>query len=825
MAERIGNQSHRFCCPGCRQVFLLLFNRPEGKPENFRETPLFQACMESGIIPRSEADLARKEETPPPPPMNQENRLALDLTFRIEGMWCPACAWVIEEMLKKRPGILVAEVFFLSDTVQVKYLPHLVHPEEIMARISGLGYRPLLFQEMEGVSREKRDLLKRLGVSAILTAHLMMLSIALYFGFFQELSPEAVPYLSYPLWLMATPVLFYGGLPILKRGCAALRHGAPSMDTLISIGSLAAYFYSLFQMLRDSLHLYFDTASMLITIVLLGRYIESQARDRVSRGITDLYHLAHQKVRRLSRNAYEYTPDLSLSRREEGEPAGGSGGEAAEERWVSSEALHPGDLFRVLGGERVPLDGKVIAGGGFLDESILTGEARQVKKGMGDEVMAGALLKEGELTVQTTRVGGESSLGQMISLMKAALAVKNPAELIADRVTRRFVPGILLVAAVTGCVLWVLQVPSDDIMLRSLTVLVISCPCALGIATPIAKVAAVSLARSRGILVRNPAALERAKDLDTLVFDKTGTLTEGNYSLTEVVTVNGFGQDQALSFIASVEVHSDHFLAREVLRKAREKGLGILEGNSFEMLDGMGVKGRAEGREVYIGNRLLLKDRTLNLAHSLEHRAREAESQGKTVVFFAWEGEVRGFLVFGDTLRRGIREMVEKIQSGNLPAWIVSGDSKETTGSIAREAGISNFQGAALPQDKVKLIQSLQAEGRRVGMVGDGINDAAALAQADVGFAFGAGSNILREASDILFLAPDPTRLMEAIDLSGRTVRTIRQNLFFAFLYNSVGIPLAVAGWLNPLIAVFAMFASSLTVIGNAMRISRGKRF
>jgi heavy metal translocating P-type ATPase len=614
---------------------------------------------------------------------------------------------------------------------------------------------------------------------------------------------------------MATPVLFYGGLPILKRSFAGLRHGASSMDTLIAVGSLAAYCYSFVQLLRGSLHLYFDTGSMLITIVLVGRYIESHARDRVSRGITDLYHLAHQKVRLVIRNADECGGG--------GDHAGEGGGEGGKERWVSSEALNPGDLFVVLAGERVPLDGRVIAGRGILDESVLTGEARPVKKSPGDDVMAGALLQEGEIRVQTTRVGRESSLGQMISLMQDALAGKNPAELMADRVTRWFVPGILLVAAVTCLVLWVLQSPSEEILLRGLTVLVISCPCALGIATPIAKVAAVGLARSRGILVRDPAALERARDLDTLVFDKTGTLTEGNYSLHEVITDKGPGEDPFLSLIASVEAHSDHFLAREVLRKAREKGLAVAEAEGFEILDGMGVKARTEGLDVYVGNRLLLKDRNLSLSAALEEKAREAESQGKTVVFSGWEGEVRGFLGFGDSLRKGIGEMVQRIHSGRMTPWVVSGDSQATTQFISRQAGIHNYRGQTLPQDKGKLIQSLQAEGHRVGMVGDGINDAAALAQADVGFGFGAGTSILQEASDITLLTPDPGRVLEAIDLSRRTVRTIRQNLFFALLYNSAGIPLAVAGWLNPLIAVFAMFASSLTVTGNALRISRAR--
>jgi heavy metal translocating P-type ATPase len=830
VAEKIGGNTLRFCCPGCRQVFLLLFNRPGGLPENFRETSLYRACLESGLIPRNETDLARREETISAVATNPDSTPSLDLPLRIEGMWCPACAWVINEVLRKERGVLEAKVFFLSDSARIKYLPHAIRPEEIMARVSSLGYRAIPFHEAEGVSREKRDLLKRLGISAILTAHLMMLSFALYFGFFQEFSSEAVQYLSYPLCLMATPVLFYGGLPILKRGLTAFRHGAPSMDTLISIGSLAAYFYSLFQMVQGSLHLYFDTASMLITIVLLGRYIESQARERVSGGINDLYHLAHQKVRLVTQNSATSAPVLPRSPGRAGEaplPAQDSppltGGRAARERWVSSEAVLPGDVFSVLTGEIVPLDGKVIGGRGVLDESMLTGEARPVKKGEGDEVMAGSLLSDGKLMVQTTRVGAESSLGQMISLMQTALAGKNPAELLADRITRRFVPAILLIAGVTCLTLWWVQYPAEDILIRGLTVLVISCPCALGIAIPIVKVVVLGLARSKGLLVRDPVALEKAKDLDTLVFDKTGTLTEGRYSLHQVVTQDGLGEDHVLSLLAAVEAHSDHFLAREVLRKVGEKGITFAPAKGFENLDGTGVRGEVQGRQVFLGNRLLLKERGFNLCARWDEKAKAEESKGKTVVFFAWEKEVRGFLVFGDSLRRGVAEMVQSIQSRGINVWVVSGDSRETTRSIAFQAGIAHFRGLALPQDKAKLIQSLQAEGHRVGMIGDGINDGAALAQADVGFACGAGSNILREASDITFLAPDPGRVLEAIDLSHRAVRTIRQNLFFAFLYNSAGIPLAIAGWLNPLIAVFAMFASSLTVIGNALRVPRAK--
>jgi Cu+-exporting ATPase len=398
---------------------------------------------------------------------------------------------------------------------------------------------------------------------------------------------------------------------------------------------------------------------------------------------------------------------------------------------------------------------------------------------------------------------------------------KNPAEFRADRITRWFVPAILAMAGATGLSVWLFFSPGEEALLRSLTVLVITCPCALGIAIPIVKLASVGLAKSKGILVRDPAALEATKDLDVLVFDKTGTLTEGNFHLREMVTDEETDPDQALSLIASVEAHSDHFLARETLRKAREKSLTVDRAEEFEALEGRGVKGRVGGKEIVIGNRKWMGEKNLGISSAQGKRAQEAEAQGWTVVFAGWGGKVRSLLLFGESLREGIREMVEGLHARKIKTWILSGDSQATTQSVARQSGIREFRGEALPQDKAQLIEDLQSKGWRVGMIGDGINDAAALAQADVGFALGAGPNLFQEASDITFLAQDPGRVMEVIDLSRKTVRTIRQNLFFAFLYNSVGIPLAITGWLNPLIAVFAMFASSLTVTGNAWRISR----
>jgi len=777
-------------------------------PTNFRETDLYGACVEAGIIPQA----AGNRNPPTAAGTGQNLSLSpLNLTLKIEGMWCPACSWLIEEVLRRTGGILDPRVSFLSDLVHLKYFPHILSPQEIMPKISRLGYRLVPMEATPAESGEKRSTLLRLGISAILTANIMMVSMALYFGFFREFSREVIGYFSYPIWLMATPVVFYGGLPILRRSLFGLRYGHLSMDTLISIGALAAYFYSLVQLARGSLHLYFDTASMLITIVLLGKYIETHARQRVTAGITGLYKLAQQKVRLL-------TPAEALPHQE-----GGDGGEAEKERWILPKDAKSGDQFLVLAGERIPLDGRIISGQGDVDESILTGEARPTRKRPGDEVMGGTLLLDGEMKVRATRVGGGSSLGQMITLMQEALASKNQAELLVDGITRWFVPLILTVAAATAFSLWLLRFSLDDALLRGLTVLLISCPCALGIATPIVKVAVMGLARSRGILIRDPGALERSQGLDTLVFDKTGTLTEGDFSLQKIVTT-GSPEGQALSRLAALEVRSDHFLGRAILRKAREESIEIEEAHGFESLEGMGVKGVVQGDLTFIGNRRLMNLEKIEIPAALNHQARDYEEKGLTTIFFGWGREVEGFLVFGDSLRKGIRRMIQELREKGITTWIVSGDAQETTRAMAAESGVDNFLGHALPGDKVELVKSLQGKGHRVGMVGDGINDAAALAQADVGFALGTGAHILQEASDFTLLAQDPTRVLDALGLAALAGRAIRQNLFFAFLYNSVSIPLAVSGLLNPLIAVSAMFASSLTVTGNVLRIWKNYR-
>jgi len=780
---------------------------------NFRETALYRACQESGIIPRVAADL-EKTKTPSKKISADSPIAALPLTLKIEGMWCPTCSWLIEEILRKTGGVPEAKVLFFSDLASIKYRPELITPREILRNISALGYRASLFREEQGQAQENKSLVLRLGISSILTFNIMMLSFALYYGFFEDLTASGICFLSWPLWAMATPVVFYGGWQILRKGLGALRHRTATMETLISVGALSAYGYSFFQMLRGSLNVYFDAAAMIITLVLIGKHIERHARQEAAKGMTTLYEFSRQKVR-LVRSPFSSPSDPPL----DGSKTGGN-----EERWISANELKVGDEFAVKTGERIPLDARIVSGKGDLDQSFLTGESQPVRRKRGDEVLGGSLVVDGEFALKTLRESKDGTLGQMIALMQEALLKKNPAEVLADRITRWFVPAILFIALCTGFYLWMGRSPADQVLLRVLTVLLISCPCALGIATPITKVAAMSFGRCRGILVRDPAALERVKNLDTLIFDKTGTLTEGSFVLQKICPEEG-EEAEILKILATVETGSSHFLARAIVRKASEAGMKPGAVSGFKEFEGLGVKGIVAGKTVVIGSSRFLREEGLALSSWLEKKAASPPESGKTIVFFGWDRRVRGFAVFGDRLRPGIRKMIQDLHSQGVDTWLISGDSEDATSAIAREAGIKNFRGQSPPQEKARLLRDLQAEGRRVGMIGDGLNDAPALAQADVGFSLGLAASMARNASALAFLTPDLTRILDARKLSTLTCRILRQNLFFAFLYNSLMIPLAVSGLLNPLIAVFAMFASSLTVIANASRLSRMKDY
>ena len=790
-SEVVGGREYQFCCPGCRQVFLILSQATGRLPSDFRESGIYRACVETGIIPRNGAGPA--VEPTLPPGMEGET---LPFTFMATGMWCPACAWLIEEVLKRTPGVVAPRVSFLTDAVRLTYQPHLVGPAEIMSRVEKLGYKASLSNDTQSRERAKRSLLARLGVSLILSMNIMLISSCLYFGFVRDLSETVKFYFSYPLLLLAAPVVFYGGMPILRKAWAGIRFRTVSMDTLVAISALSAFLYSIVQMARGSIHVYFDTAAMLVSIVLLGRYIEMHAREKVFSALREgLDETGPGKARVV---------------------------ENERERWLPVERLKPGDRFIAKAGERVALDGLAVGGQALLDQSVITGEPKPVLKEPGDNVAAGTLVVDGELDVSATRFSGESSLRQMADLVTGALDRKNSGEQLADSLSRFFVPAITVLAVLSAIITWHYGAPADQALLRCLTVLLIACPCALGIAAPMVKVAVVGLGRKKGIFVRNPQALDRVPDLDTMVFDKTGTLTEGKFQLHEIVS-DSADKDDALSLVAACEARSSHFLARETIRFAHEQGLRACAASGIKEWSGMGVAGRVEGREVFVGNRLLVERCGADIPDHLEREAEDREKSAMTVAFFGWDSIVKGFLAFGDRLRPGAKELVRFLKNGGIKVILLSGDGEKTTRAVAGLLGIEDFFGQKTPEEKARTVKSFQRNGRITGMVGDGVNDAAALASADVGIAMGEGNDLMKEASDLVVAGGNVGKIIGIFDLSRVSARTTRQNLCFAFLYNATAVPVAAAGLLNPLFAVAAMFLSSLMVVGNALRISRNR--
>ncbi|MGA2028395.1 MAG: heavy metal translocating P-type ATPase, partial [Syntrophobacteraceae bacterium] len=743
ISQPVAGRTVHFCCLGCMYVFQVLYNSPGGIAGDYRNTDLYRACVSAGLIPSGQAEDKNTPLSRPDPaePTSQgqpqlllqlldspaggagsqapemaliEEGLSQELSIRIEGMWCVACSWLIEHLVRKMDGVLSAGIFFFSDIARIRYMPHLVQPKTIMESISRLGYRASPAESPHD-SGQSRNLIVRLGISAILSMNIMMITFALWAGFFEEIGREGEALFSYTLWVIATPVVFYAGWPILRNAFWSIRHLSATMDTLIAAGVLSAYFYSVAATLRGSLHVYFDTASMLVTLVLLGRFIEIRAKEKISGTITALFHAASGKAR-ISKEGREI--------------------------WTASDKVSRGDLFLVFPGERLPVDGRIVSGEAVLDESVITGESRPVTKRPGDDVSAGSLVLNGEAKFQAVRAGGESSLSQLITLIQEALSTKNRFEMFADRLMRVLVPAVLALSACILIFLLASSAPAGEAVLRALTVLVITCPCALGIATPLARVAAIARARASGILIRNPAALERADRLDVMIFDKTGTLTEGSYILRETLTLDA-NADEALRRVASAEIKSDHFLAREIVKAARLRAMELEEVLSFEAREGLGIIALTLSGEVIAGSRRLMLDYGLEFSDVLQDRALAFETDGSTIVFFAWNGAVRGFFVFGDRLRDNAPEIVSRLRAEGISVWIVSGDSEQTTRTFALKAGADMFAGQRRPQDKVRIIEDFQAQGKRVAMAGDGINDAAALARSDIGITLGAGANLI----------------------------------------------------------------------------------
>jgi Cu+-exporting ATPase len=738
-------------------------------------------------------------------------------TFSVGGMTCVRCANRVEQALKSVPGVVSVNVNLASEKATVEYIMG-TELAQLRKEVKSAGYT--LGQEtavLEDVTttanREVRALRDRFLLAIILGVILLALSFAPTFTG-----------KTYLLWALATPVQFWAGWRFYRGAWGALRNKTTDMNTLIAVGTSAAYFYSVVAVLFPGVfteagiepNLYFDTSAMIIALILLGRFLESRARGQTSAAIKKLIGL-RPKTARVIRNG--------------------------QEEEVPVDDVQVKDIIVVRPGERLPVDGIIRQGYSTIDESMITGESIPVEKTTGSAVIGATMNKTGSFQFEATKVGKDTTLAQIIRLVEEAQGSKAPIQRLADVVASYFVPVVISIAIVTF-IIWFFIGPSPALtfaLLNFVAVLIISCPCALGLATPTAIVVGTGKGAEHGILFRNAESLEKCHQISTVLLDKTGTLTIGEPRVTDIVTTNS-DQNEVLQLAASAEKGSEHPLGEAIVNEAKERKLKLTQTTEFDVIPGHGIEAMVAGKKLLLGNLKLIKERGISI-NGLDKEAERLWAQGKTVMFLGLEDQITGIIALADTLKTSSKEALGRLHQMRIELVMITGDNRRTAEAIARQLGIDRVLSEVLPEDKARQVKKLQRDGGVVAMVGDGINDAPALAQADIGIAIGTGTDVAVEAGDITLIGGDLSGIATAISLSKRTMRTIKQNLFWAFAYNTALIPVAAGvlylafgqtgvpsglhfilgdfGFLNPIMAAAAMAASSLTVVSNSLRLRR----
>ena len=728
------------------------------------------------------------------PPEHDRATAADAVDFVVGGMTCWSCAARVQQVLSRTEGVAEAEVNFATGRAHVR-LTRQVPAAELQARVSEIGYRltPLPREPREPGGEEaaaSRSWGRRVAAVAPAAAFALL-------GMVRPSLVEADGWRLASL-LVATVVQFGIGWPFLREAARRARHLSANMDTLVAVGTLAAYGYSVWELAAGGTDLYFETSILLIAFLSLGRWLEARARRRAGQAVRALLELGAKQAR-IVRDGAEVE--------------------------VPVEQVAFGDLVRVRPGEKVPVDGEVVAGASAVDESMLTGESVPVDKAAGDRVAGATLNTSGALTVRATAVGADTALAQIVRLVEQAQAGTGQVQRLADRISAVFVPAVIGVAALTFAGWWLLGGDPVAGLSAAVAVLIIACPCALGLATPTAIMVGTGRGAELGLLIRSVDVLERTRRITTVVFDKTGTLTEGRMTLTRSVAGAGVSQDELLRLAGAAEADSEHPLGVAVATAARELG-PLPPATGFEALAGQGVRAEVHAGDrrtetVWVGRRKLAADAGLLVPGALADAGERLERAGETVLWAGWDGEVRGVLAVADTLKQGAGEQVGRLHAIGLEVAMLTGDNATTAAAVAERVGIDRVLAEVLPSDKVAEVARLQAEGRLVAVVGDGVNDAPALVQADLGIAIGTGTDVAIESSDLTLLRGDLEGVATAIELSRRTYRTIVENLFWAFAYNAAAIPLAAAGLLNPVVAGAAMAVSSVSVVANSLRLRR----
>jgi len=733
--------------------------------------------------------------------------------LKIEGMTCASCVTRVEKVISKIDGIKNVSVNLATEKVSFEMEDEKRNLSEIAAAIKEYGYELKLNQksntnEKTFINEEKDTFYSQLKFefvfALILTVPIFLLSMLMEYEFFNNfwwLSGNQTRNL---LLILTTPVIFISGKRFFKIFWNNLLHYSAEMNSLVAIGTGAAYGYSILATLfpellsisANEIHVYYETAAVIITLILMGKIFEHKAKNKTAGAIKKLLELKPKNANVLV-NGNEIQKDIS--------------------------ALSIDDIVIIKPGENIPADGIIISGISSVNESMLTGESIPVDKEAGSDVIGGTINNNGSFNFKVTKVGDNSVLGQVIRLVENAQSTKPPIQKLVDKIASVFVPIVIVIAIITF-ISWLVLSSENSFstaLINFVAVLIIACPCALGLATPTAIMVGTGLGASNGILIRNGESLEIALKIDTIVIDKTGTITEGKPEVSQIITFN-YDESELIKYAASLESKSEHPLAHAVEEKAKTLKIEVLEPSSFQSHSGFGIDGQVNNEKVLIGKKSFLQNSSIK-TEIAEDSFNYFSAQGKTVIYVAINGELKGLIIIEDKLKIGSNDAIENLKKMNIRPVMITGDNKNAALFIAEKVGLKEFRADVYPQDKSEIVKQFQSEGRVIGMVGDGINDAPALAQADVGIAIGTGTDVAIESSQITLVKGDLRGVVKAINLSKKTLQTIKQNLFWAFVYNIILIPLAAFGMLNPMIAAFAMSLSSVSVVTNSLRL-KGKK-
>lgn len=735
------------------------------------------------------------------------NKNTVQETFPVLGMSCASCAARIDKTLNHQPGVSKAAVNYASAMATVEYDRSQCSPEVLQQAVQSAGYDLLIQQDKDILEEAEQAHDKKYRALKFRTTWAIILSVPIVIigMFFMNM-----PYANLIMWILSTPIVFWLGRSFFVSAWKQLKHGGANMDTLVANSTGIAYLFSLFNMFFPDFwlsrgihpHVYFEAASVIIAFILLGRLLEEKAKGNTSSAIKKLMGLQPKTVNIIT--------------------------STGEQKEISIEQIRPGDTILVKPGERIAVDGIVTEGSSYVDESMLSGEPVAVAKHKDTKVFAGTINQKGSFRFRAEKVGTDTLLAKIIHMVQDAQGSKAPVQQLVDKIAGIFVPVIIGIA-VLSFVAWMLLDGENGFthgLLALVTVLIIACPCALGLATPTAIMVGIGKGAERGILIKDAESLEIAKKIDTVVLDKTGTVTEGKPVVSELIWNNGTDSTQSIFY--SLEKLSEHPLAEAIVGYL--KGTWFTEIEDFDSITGKGVKGRAQGKIYYAGNRKLLEEKGIAVSQSLANEAARLTAEAQTVIWFSDEENALAIAGITDRIKETSIVAVRELRNAGIDVYMLTGDNEATAKEISRKVGIPHYKAGVLPQDKAAFISQLQKEGKKVAMVGDGINDSAALAQADLSIAMGGGSDIAMDVAKMTIISSDLTKIPEALKLSRLTVRTIRQNLFWAFIYNLIGIPIAagvlypINGFLlNPMIAGAAMAFSSVSVVSNSLRLKRKK--